>query len=56
MYRSIRVFLVGLLATLALSACGGGSSPPPTPTQQQPPPVDTQLDWDQGNWDEENWQ
>ena len=52
MNRLIRVFLVGLLATLALSACGGGSSPPP----QQVPPIDTMLDWDQGNWDEENWQ
>ncbi len=53
MYQLVQRILTVLTIGIVLTACGGGSSPPPA---QQPPPVDTQLDWDQGNWDEENWQ
>ena len=53
MYQFIHRILTVLTIGIALTSCGGGSSPPPA---QQPPPIDTQLDWDQGNWDEQDWQ
>ena len=55
MTRLSRITFVILLSIFALSACGGGGGSGGN-NQQPLPPVDTDLDWDQGNWDEENWQ
>jgi hypothetical protein len=46
----VRALILTAFAVFSLVACGGGSSSPP------PPPVDTELDWNQGNWDQEDWQ
>ena len=59
MKSGFRTGLFALVVASLINACGGGSStaaisPPPPPPP--PPPIDTDLDWDQGNWDEENWQ
>jgi len=54
MTKCINRLSVVLLSLSLLSACGGGSSS--APAAAPPPPVDTQLDWDQGNWDQEDWQ
>jgi len=51
--RCIHPVYVLVISLLLLSACGGGSSPA---TPDPPAVVDTELDWNQGNWDQENWQ
>jgi len=43
--------LLSLAILLVISSCSGGDSTP-----RNPPPVDTDLDWDSGNWDEQDWQ